>query len=199
MEALKSYTNEKTGETLNIYPDEMGQSPREWDNLCKMVFFGNHRHLGDKHNVQLDETFTSREDFMERGAELVTKQLDAAVCIPIHLYSHSGTSISTSYSYPYNCRWDSGTIGFAVVTKEAIRNEYSVKRVTKKLIEKATSVAEAEVETLNQYISGEVYGFEVIDKDGKQIDSCWGFFGCEITTNGILDHVDEDWKNIVVD
>lgn len=197
MEAIQTFKNKK-GQTLEIFQDDMcGESPRSWDNLATMVFFGNHRHLGDTHNVELDG-YDSRSEFMDQGAEDVKKILDAAVVLPVHLYEHSGTGISTSYTYPYNCRWDSGTCGFVVVTKEAIRKEYSIKKVTAKYIAKAARIAVGEVETLNQYVSGDVYGFKLTDKDGEE-DSCWGFYGSDLSTNGILDHVDEEWKDIVVD
>jgi hypothetical protein len=157
-----------------------------------MVFFGKHKGYGDKHNVSLDVNFSSRADFIERGAAMVRKIMDAAVVVPVHLYSHSGESISTSYTYPYNCQWDSGTCGFAVVTKEAIRKEYNVKRVTKDLIEKATKILEGEVKTLDQYISGEVYSFTIENKNGDPMDSCGGFYGGDYETNGMLEHFPEE-------
>ena len=33
-----------------------------------------------------------------------------------------------------------------------------------------------EVETYSQYLSGDVYGYE-IHKHGEVVDSCWGFYG----------------------
>ena len=167
----------KSGNTLKLIQDETAESPREWDNLSQMIFFRGKKGLGDNHRVELNVEFSSRQDFMDRGAEIVAKQLNAAICKPVHWYSHSGEGISTSYSYPYDCPWDSGTIGFAVVTKEAIRKEYSVKRITKALIDKADKILESEVETLNQYISGDIWGFEITDAEGNHVDSCWGIYG----------------------
>lgn len=182
----------KSGNTLNVEQDEFGgDNPRSWDNLAKMIFFGKYKHLGDNHNVTLDAEFESRSDFMERGAELIKKKLNAAIVKPVHFYSHSGEGISTSYNYPFNCPWDSGTIGFAVVTKEDIRKEYSVKRINANVLEKANNVLENEVELLNQYISGEVYCFEIVTPDGNTLDSCGGFYGSDITKNGILEHIND--------
>ena len=184
----------KSGNTLIVEQEEfyINDNPREWDNLSKMVFFGKHKGLGDNHNITLDVSFDSRHDFMERGAELIRKELDAAIVKPVHLYEHSGMSISTNYSYPYDCRWDSGTIGFAVVTKEAIRKEYGVKRITKSLIEKANSVLDGEVKLLDQYIRGEIYRYRVINPEGDEIDSCGSYFGHDITENGILDNINDE-------
>ncbi len=40
---------------------------------------------------------------------------------------------------------------------------------------RALKIAEAEVQTYDQYLRGEVYGYQ-IDEDG---DSCWGYYGIE--------------------
>ena len=176
---------------VKIVQDSHNESPREWCNLATMVFTGNHKHFGDEHRVDFSEGFNSRQDFINRGEELVRKQIkDVAVCIPVHMYSHSGTSISTNSGYPYNDRWDSGTIGFVVVTKEAIRENFGAKRVTQKLIDRATQIAEGEVETLDKYLRGDIYGFDIEDSEGNQIDSCYGFYGDDLETNGMKDYLD---------
>jgi hypothetical protein len=181
-------------ETVRIVQDSYVESPRSWDNLAKMIFTGGHTHLGDKHNVDFNLFFESRQDFIDRGEEVVRKHFkDVVVCYPVHLYEHSGTSISISDSYPYNCRWDSGTIGFAIVTKEDIRKNWNIKRVTKEYIEQADRILKGEVETLNQYVMGEVYGFIVEDENGEHIDSCYGFYGSDIEENGIADYLEKKY------
>ena len=46
---------------------------------------------------------------------------------------------------------------------------------SKKIIEK---YLQGEVETYNQYINGEVYGFIIEDENGNPVEdgSCWGFY-----------------------
>ena len=191
METVKEVT--VGNRTVKIVADDSAESPREWDNLSKMIFVGKHKHLGDNHKVDFSEGFSSREDFITRGEEIVRKHFkDVAICFPVHLYEHSGASISISNSYPYNCQWDSGTIGFAVVTKSDIRENWSIKSVTKKYIEQAEKVLRGEVETLDNYISGEVYGYSVEDENGNEIDSCSGFYGSDFATNGIADYLDAE-------
>jgi hypothetical protein len=75
---------------------------------------------------------------------------------------------------------------------------WGVKRVTKKFKEIATSCINYEVKEYEQYLTGDVYGFQLTDQNGNEISSCWGFYG-DVSTNGILDHLDEEWKSIVVD
>jgi hypothetical protein len=174
------------GKTIKIYQDETPETPRSWDNLAQMVFFGNKKYLGDKHEIKLG-SFQGREDFIVEGARALAKQIkDIVVCLPVHMYSHSGERISTSDGYPFNCPWDSGTIGFVIVTKQAIRENWSIKKVTKKLIEQSKLQAEGEVETLNDYITGNIYGYQIVDENGNDLDSCWGFYG-DIETSGIIE------------
>ena len=196
MEAIKTLKGKN--QTLEIFADENPESPRTWDNLAKMIFFGKQEHIGDKHNVELEGGFNDRFDFMLRGADQVRKQLkDVVICKPVHIYDHSGISISTSFTYPFNCQWDSGTIGFAVVTKADIREAYSTKRITKKHIEQADKILENEIEVLNQYLTGDVYGFKLLDKKGIEVDSCWGFYGSDFKMNGMLDYVDGEFLELV--
>jgi len=44
-----------------------------------------------------------------------------------------------------------------------------------------------EVETYDQFLTGDVYGFQVVDSDDEVIDSCWGFYSDE----GVKDAISE--------
>jgi hypothetical protein len=187
-------TLKKGNETLTIEQSQDSENPREWDNLSQMIFTGRYKHVGDKHNVEFNGDYESRQDFIEDGDLSIEQTIkDVVICKAVHLYSHSGECISTSYSGQFACRWDSGTIGFVIVTKQDIRKNWGIKRVTQKWIDKAEEIMDAEVETLNNYISGEVYSFNVEDDEGNNVDSCSGFYGTNFATNGILDYVDEKW------
>lgn len=178
---------------LRVYTCIATDNPREDDNLSRMIFVGKWRSLGDKHAIQFDDYYDSRQDFIERGEDTLRRQLkDVVICKPVHLYNHGDISISTSYGYPYNCRWDSGTIGFAVVTKEDIRNFWGIKRVTEGYIDEADKILEAELKELDYYGRGEVYGFEITDENGDHIDSCGGFYGDDWKLNGMIDYIPED-------
>jgi len=181
MDAIKKVTvNEKT---LKIFYDDSFESPRNWDNLGKMICFHNRYNLGDEHNYNSDDY--SGWDEMEQD---IIKNEDVAVILPLYLYDHSGITISTN---PFGCRWDSWQVGFAIVTKEAVRKEFMSKRVSKKQIEKAEKILLTEVDIYDTYIRGDVYGFEVLDKNEDVINSCWGFYGTDFEKNGIAEYVEE--------
>ena len=165
--------------TFRMMQDGDAQSPREWDNLATMVFFGKKAHLGDEH----DYTFYTIEEMMAKHKDIVTIK-------PVYGYIHSGMTISTK---PFNCRWDSGQLGYVIVTKESIRENYGKKRLSAKfLLEVGANIEkimESEVEILDQWIRGDVYGFEIGDMDGNHVEGCWGFYGHNPIDNGVLDHI----------
>ncbi|MHC4619184.1 MAG: hypothetical protein ACYTEQ_15680 [Planctomycetota bacterium] len=45
--------------------------------------------------------------------------------------------------------------------------------------ENAEDALRSEVETYDQFLRGDVWGYIVEDGEGEHIDSCWGFFGEE--------------------
>jgi hypothetical protein len=180
---------------LKIYQDDNAESPREWDNVTKMVCFHKRYRLGDKHEYK-EADFNSWD---EVEAQL-KKDNDIAVIKVLRLYSHSGITISISEGYPYNDRWDAGIVGFVFVTKDTIKNELGVSRVTKKGLEWANRLLEGEVATYDQFLRGDVYGYRLVKKvhcdacnndEEEDLDSCWGFYGDNWKENGILDNLDE--------
>jgi len=112
-----------------------------------------------------------------------------AVILPLYLYDHSVVTISTT---PFNNRWDSGQIGFILVSKETALEQFGGKIVTAKLKEKIERQLEGEVETYAQFLEGDVYGFCIEDEDGEQLESCYGFYGNDFATNGMLDYINHN-------
>ena len=169
---------------LKVVHDSSADSPRSWDNLGKMICFHNRYDLGDKHNYNADD-YSGWEEMKKA----ILKEENPAVILPLYLYDHSGISISTS---AFSCRWDSGQIGFVLVSKKQALEEYGGVRVSSKKKVKIESIIEAEVQTYTQYVEGEVYGFQIVDEDDDIIDSCYGFYGTDFATNGMLDYIDHE-------
>ena len=183
------------GHTVEIYQSEDNENPRiECDNFSHVILFGKYRGLGDKHDIVIEKNYNDRYDFAKNAIKEVAKQFkDVAVILPVHVYEHSGIGLSTSMAnYPFNCPWDSGTVGFVVVTKADIRNNWNIKYVTKKYIDHAEQLAIGEIETLSQYANGEIYGFTIEDEDGNLVDSCGGFYGSDVEENGMADYLSDE-------
>lgn len=166
----------KDNHTLKIYTDDYAESPREWDNLAQFVCFHKRYDLGDKHDIDHND-YESWEEMIEAN----TKEGD--IVEPLYLLDHGSITISTS---PFMCPWDSGRIGYAVVTKEAIIECYGDDSPESR--SRALRCLEAEVETYDHYLQGSVYGFELYDENDVLLDSCFGFYGYDNEKNGIFDH-----------
>lgn len=162
------------GYAIEVTPDEWAENPRTaWDNLGTMVCFHSRYKLGDKHN------FSDGEELMNHIKET------NAIALPLYLYDHSGITISTS---SFSCHWDSGMIGMIFITREDILKEFGGKRITPKLKAKVIELLTGEVETFDQFITGEVYQYAIKNHEGGIIDSCSGFYGDNHETSGLLEH-----------
>jgi hypothetical protein len=175
MEAIETFEN--AGFTASLYHDDCGESPRNWDNLGHMVCWHRRNNLGDE-QVRPGEHAGSLKGF----EKWLVQERKARVILPIYIYEHSGITITARYetylTYP-DKQWDAGQVGYIYVDEETIRKEYGVQRISTKLMRKVAEVLVGEVETYDQYLTGDVYGYMVEDEAGKHVDSCWGFFGLE--------------------
>lgn len=169
---------------LKLVHDSSPDSPRNWDNLGTMICFHRRYDLGDKHSYSSDD-YSSWEEMKQA----IIKEENPAVILPLYMYDHSGITISTS---PFSCRWDSGQIGFILVSKKKALEEFGGKIVTAKLKQKLQRILEGEVETYTQYVEGDVYGFQIVDEDDNHIDSCYGFYGSDHKESGMLDYIDHE-------
>lgn len=136
-----------------------------------MICFHRRHCLGDKHDLHQDDY----RSWIEVKEHLI-KEFKALIILPLYLYDHSGLTMRT---YPFSCRWDSGQVGWIYITRERIKAEYSVKRMTKKFIERISGYLIEEVKTYDQWLTGDVYGYVIEDDNEIQQDSCWGFYGLE--------------------
>jgi hypothetical protein len=167
------------GFDIEIIQDNCPENPREWDNLGTMVCWHRRYNLGDKHN------FYEPQDFIEHFKVVEWFKEEGGVVLNLYLYDHSGITISTgTFSHIDSHGWDWGQVGFIYVTKEKIRKEYGWKRITKKRRQKLVQYLESEVREYDDYLTGNVYGFNV-EVTG---DSCYGFFGTDWENNGLLSH-----------
>ena len=175
---MESVNEKRIGDYLiEIFPDNNPDNPREWDNLGTMICFHTRYHLGDKHGY--DHKDYSGWEELEKT---IVEDNNVGVILPLYLYDHSGLSISTT---PFSCVWDSGKIGFICVSKIKILEEFGGKIITKKLKEKVEGILKGEVETYNQYLQGDIYGYKISKvttcdqghEHKRVLDSVLGFYG----------------------
>lgn len=145
------------GMSVKIYYDTDAESPASWESddvfLCS-----------DYRRLNVGSKILSPDDCriaLSGGKSFANGYYIFPVCI----YEHGGIALSLG-----TCRgWDYSN-GCAFIC---------VKRMKGWSWRKSAAFARAcgELETWNEYLSGEVYGFEVEDENGGVIDSCWGYYG----------------------
>lgn len=117
--------------------------------------------------------------------------------LPLWMYDHGGITMSCGVrTGQYADQWDSGQAGWIVTTKVAAIQEIGYAEADWR--DRSTELMQAEVEEYDQYLTGDVYCFTLYsatpveegeDPDWEEEDSCGGFFGSDILTNGIEDRV----------
>jgi len=184
-----------------IVDDDNPENPRELsDHYSRMVCFHRRYLLGDKHGYRYED-YSGWDDLQNH---LVTEE-DAIVILPLYLYDHSGLRINVT---GYSDRWDSGRVGFIYATRKDVVREYG--NDSPETLLKVQDYLKAEVEAYDSYLSGDVYGCLVYEADKEQFnspelllkdlepeplrypvitDTCWGFYGSDWKTNGILYHL----------
>jgi hypothetical protein len=195
---------------LTVEQDLYPESPREWDNLGTMVCWHRRYDLGDKHTYSdtdemygdLYRQFVGEEpeqydhetdkDFAKRITDKVNEYI---VILPLYLYDHSGISMSTSRTYPFDCRWDSMQVGWIYVKKGTEETE---KFTDDELYE----ILIGEVETYNRFLVGDIVSFVLEEKKHcdccgnyklELVDSCCGFYDIK----DIVDCLPDDAKHLV--
>lgn len=183
-------TEEYRGHIIETHYDQDPESPRTWDNLGHIIYKNSRYTLGDE-EIQdpvdwLASMLNLEDDQVERIAkasnigyysnemlqELSSRLSKDFIALNVYSYIHSGVTISTgSFGDP----WDSGQCGIIYVSKEKVREEYGVKRITSKLQAQVVERLEGEIETFDQYLKGDIYGFNV--EGPYSSDSCWGYYG----------------------
>lgn len=169
MKAIETLTH--AGITIEIHQDEDAESPQSWgDDACFLV--ANHRQFyvpepGEKRVTSDPEEILNRW----KGTHWI---------FPLEAYIHGGVVLSFGREGNFPDRqFDVSQLGFIFASKKEWR-----------LSAKARKAAASLIETWNQYLGGEVYGY-VVDPDGED-ESCWGFYGLEYCieeAKGVAEHV----------
>lgn len=176
---------------LHIQWDEFAENPRTFcDHDTIFAAFGSYSSIGDKTTAKRHEDFWNAlvQKYAPTDKFLTVEQCQNRlypylVSLPVWGYSHSGLTISCGERvYPYNDQWDSGLLGWIVFPKPDYWGDDWRKR--------AFEVMRAEIEEVDTWLQGNVYGYTLY-QNGKEIDSCWDFYGSSLEESGIVDHIPE--------
>ena len=189
-----------------IEQDSDPMNPRtECDNLGTMLCWHSRYTLGDEQYTTretpeffianlggFDEDYIwddGREDFHQEAAE--KRAYEEYIILSLYLYDHGGITMNTG---GFSCGWDSGQVGWIIVSKEDVRKEYGWKNLTKKRVQLIEKYLRGEVETYDQYLTGDVWGYIIENEEHDIHDSCWGYFGkdhCENEAKEVLKSLQE--------
>lgn len=138
---------------VRVVYDRDPESPREDDNLGTIYHWHPNYQLGER--VSIEEV-----ERMVRGR---------LIWLPVYMFDHSGVTIATT---PFACPWDSGQVGIIAVTPEECDSNWGEWKWT---IAQAKEMLAHEINTYDQYLRGEIFGF-FVEVKGEIVDSCWGFY-----------------------
>lgn len=178
-----TYTEKYKGLTINIFQDDTYDSPDDWGNTDAFI-------VHDHRDFTIERKGFNPSEIFEALQENPNKLFDGYRVFPLYAYIHSGIALSLGRNqYPFTCRWDTSFAGFVLVKHE--KGMYTPKQ--------ARRIAEGLIETWNEYLSGNVYGFVVENSEGEQLDSCWGFYG-DYEKGALLEarnSADHEYKKLV--
>lgn len=159
---------------LEIEQDNDPQNPRtEWDNVTTMICFHKRYNLVDKTDLK-----SSQFDSWNELKEHIESEYKVLMIKPLYMYDHSGITISTSC---FNDRFDSGQIGWVFIDEKQWKLMMGETEYTD---EKLNDIIDSDVETYDNYITGEVYQYTIYEietcslghEHKNVVESCGSFF-----------------------
>ena len=191
---MKRIDNENFNRRISVFQDiDYPMNPIEdWD-----MAFQFHLKWDREFNIVSKDSECPVVEWGKTGNENGAKMKPGLFALPVYAYVHSGIVFSLS---PFSCPWDSGLAGFIYLEKKQFCKDFNLKRFNPI---KALKIAKKEIEVLNQWVSGDIWGYKIeIRKDENSVweveDSCGGFFG----KDGIEDALKEidayDGKSSVI-
>jgi len=187
---------EYKGHVIEIDRDDNPESPNNWgDEVVFLVY--EHRQF----HVER-EGFDPRliADYLNSPEEDQVNSVYKNYRIyPVEAYIHSGVFLSI-FDGKKTCRFDSSVTGFVLISKKELDCDLQ-RNHNKQLRGKSDEeiyrhFAQGLLDTWNQYLSGDIYGFETYrvstcDKCGATervlVDSCWGYYGSDHEKSGLLE------------
>lgn len=152
------YTEEYKGHTIEIFPDLSSESPDDWgDDVAFLVC--KHREMTVKRDgFDMETVFRALhgakddEGEIDEQAEAIAKDY---YIFPIEAYIHSGICLYFAGDAGVDTKWDvSIGFGFILVKNDEAKDDKDAERIASGILE-----------TWNDCLSGNVYGY-VIDGDG---------------------------------
>lgn len=160
-------THQRGDLTVHVVHDpEGGWDPREGDNLMEIVHWHRRYDFGERAPDGLDG--------IEGVRKWLVKERKALNVLPLMIYDHSGVTLwvgDMPRGIPgEHVGWDTGQVGFIYTTQKQIdllgAPADSIDRQLR-----------AEVKEWDDFMTGNIYGFVIEDKDGEELERGGGCIG----------------------
>lgn len=152
--------------TANIYQDMDNRGPDEWadDSLFLVGFHRDFTVKRDGFGVEIVRALFDKDEVTDDNRDEVKRIKREYHVFGLEAYIHSGVCLALSHEGDFvDRRWDVSQLGAVFVSKK----EWKAKKDARK-------AALGLIETWNQSLSGDVWGYSI---EGG--DSCWGFYGMD--------------------
>lgn len=174
MKAFETFTHH--GITVEIHQDEDAESPRAWGD-DGLFLVANHR------DFYVPEPGEKR--IHDDWETLVERYKKTHWIFHVEAYIHSGVRLALSNCGNFPDRqWDVSQVGGIFAAKKEWRLSAS-----------ALKSAKGHIDTWNQYLSGDVWGY-VVGEDTPFEESCWGFYGIDYCREQAKDMADYVAKKV---
>jgi len=174
-------TFEHEGYTIEIWPDGNVENPLKEDEgtLGEWCIFHRRYDIGNS-----ERTATCQEDVTRHTEELQAHcEKTGSILLPVYMYDHSGVVLSLESFHGRlpqgHAEFDSFQCGWVLIDRDKTKKLLCARAFNEVIKKKARENIEGELTVLNQWLSGDVWGYVIKDKDGEQVDSCWNYYGLD--------------------
>jgi hypothetical protein len=150
--------------------------------------------------VSYHRRYGTNHGFLEAGDALTFASKNGMHAFAVRMYDHGGTAyrlceerVDSTHlfpppsvlGYPFNDQWDSGWLGYLLISNKFDGTKYKTQKghLVDLLDENRRHTlfqrGESLLKDYQSWANGEIYGFRAFDKEGNELDSCWGFLGLE--------------------
>lgn len=147
---------------IEISHDDWCDSPRTWSNLGAFFVSNRNRYIKNESDLDWDDFTTG-----DLSKDISRLEKMGYIVYTVSIYDHSGVSI---YIGSPCDRWDSGIIGFYLINKFYVYDEWKCKRISPKLRANLDKIAEEEVETFSNWVNGDVWEVRLLRNDGGETE-----------------------------
>jgi len=158
--------------TVKVLKSEDPVNPREdYEQYDNMICFHGRYSLGDEESKDFNPDDFNGWDELEDN---IVKKMNWVAYLPLYLYDHSGITISTE---SFNDRWDSGQVGFIGMSRQQMKEIFDWSNVTEKRMGRLLELLKSSVDVYDDYLTGNIYDFVIVDKDDCVVESCCNYIG----------------------